>query len=219
MTSAFLTKQESSPLTLDEIGILTGTDKSSKHHGYLKFYDSVFKDIRNSSIKLLEIGVDRGASLSMWLNYFTKARCVGIDINKSALDHVSSRADIAIGDQSDPIFLSEVKKLYGPFDIIIDDGSHIWNHQITSFINLFESIKSGGYYVIEDLQTSFDYHDSFEHYRSNSKFSTVDYMLRIAQLTTARNISVEDDLFLNNHIRTIECVMFHYGSVIIKKQA
>jgi hypothetical protein len=212
-----LSDSEETLLTLDQIGILTGTDKSSKHHGYLEFYDNLFKDIRNNPIKLLEIGVDKGASLYMWLNYFTNANCVGIDINQSSLNHVSKRLEIEIGDQSDSLFLNKIKKLHGPFDIIVDDGSHIWKHQMTSFVNLFEAVKPGGYYVIEDVQTSFDYHDSFQHFQSDSKFSTVDYMLRVAELTTARHVSAGDDTFLNTHIQNIECVIFHYGTVAIRK--
>lgn len=44
----------------------------------------------------------------------------------------------------------------GPeFDIIIDDGCHIVEHQITSFKTLFPLIKPKGMYIIEDLHTSY----------------------------------------------------------------
>ncbi len=204
-------------LSLDQIGLLTGTDKSSKHHGYLNFYDSLFGGLRDRPIKLLEIGVDRGASLHMWAHYFTKAHCVGIDISPSALNHVGSRIDIAIGDQSDLAFLEKVRKTYGPFDIIIDDGSHIWDHQIVSFEALFESVRPDGFYVIEDLQTSFEYHDSFAHFRSGREISTVDHLLRIARLTVARHMPVGDNRFLSVHFKEIDSMQFHYGSAVIRK--
>ncbi len=46
--------------------------------------------------------------------------------------------------------------LRGPFDIGIDDGSHIWCHQILAFERLWPAIKRGGLYVIEDVLTSYD---------------------------------------------------------------
>src|SRR5262249_42029369 len=43
----------------------------------------------------------------------------------------------------------------GPFDIIIDDGSHIPQHVIASFQALFPLLADDGIYVIEDVQTTF----------------------------------------------------------------
>jgi hypothetical protein len=44
---------------------------------------------------------------------------------------------------------------YGPFDMILDDGSHMNEHVIYSFEHLFQSVKSGGVYAIEDVSTSY----------------------------------------------------------------
>jgi len=41
--------------------------------------------------------------------------------------------------------------MHGPFDIIIDDASHISPLSIRSFEILFKLLKRGGIYVIEDL--------------------------------------------------------------------
>ena len=44
----------------------------------------------------------------------------------------------------------------GPdLDIVIDDGGHSMNQQITSFHTLFPLLKNKGLYVIEDLHTSY----------------------------------------------------------------
>jgi demethylmacrocin O-methyltransferase len=90
----------------------------------------------------------------MWKRYFYKGTITGIDLyDKSALQE--NRLKIYQGDQTDPNFLRNVSAAEGPFDIIIDDGSHINSHIIISFETLFPLMPSGGIYVIEDTQTSY----------------------------------------------------------------
>ncbi|MFE3638938.1 class I SAM-dependent methyltransferase [Streptomyces sp. NPDC059168] len=43
----------------------------------------------------------------------------------------------------------------GPFDIVIDDGSHLNEHVLTSFEALFPHLRPGGLYVVEDTQTAY----------------------------------------------------------------
>jgi len=50
---------------------------------------------------------------------------------------------------------SDVASRYGPFDVVIDDGSHICAHVIASFRALFPHLVEDGIYAIEDLQTSY----------------------------------------------------------------
>lgn len=58
-------------------------------------------------------------------------------------------------DQSSPADLAVLAAAEGPFDVIIDNGSHINAHQVTTFYSLFEHLRDGGTYVIEDTQTSY----------------------------------------------------------------
>jgi hypothetical protein len=53
------------------------------------------------------------------------------------------------------MFLKEVATDIVQIDIIIDDGSHVNEHVITSFRTLFPYLQDGGIYVIEDLHTSY----------------------------------------------------------------
>jgi hypothetical protein len=59
------------------------------------------------------------------------------------------------GSQDDVAVLNNVTSTKDYFDVIIDDGGHTMNQQITSFINLVPKVQSGGIYVIEDLLTSY----------------------------------------------------------------
>ena len=57
-------------MTLDELAIKYAADKSSHSHKYTQFYDLFFTPVKNSNLKILEIGIASGASLKMWRDYF-----------------------------------------------------------------------------------------------------------------------------------------------------
>ena len=139
-------------LTLDQIGLKYNTDKCSSFHNYLSLYDKEMCGIRNSSNKILEIGVLFGDSLKVFSEYFNESEIYAIDIeNKSQFS--TDRVKIFQADQSDRQFLeSNFQDEF--FDIILDDGSHKMDHQQISFGSLFKKLKKGGIYIIEDLHTS-----------------------------------------------------------------
>src|SRR3954467_8842795 len=87
--------------SLDSLGIIFATDKSSWGHDYLGFYEAHFAPLRYKPIKLLEIGVAGGGSLKVWENYFLEGTIVGADINPAAKQYARPRVHIEIIDQSD----------------------------------------------------------------------------------------------------------------------
>ncbi|MGB3079449.1 MAG: class I SAM-dependent methyltransferase, partial [Saprospiraceae bacterium] len=136
------------------------TDKWGRHF-YTPIYSQAFSDLRYKPVRLLEIGIGGyaksrmgGNSLRMWKSYFPKGIITGIDIYDKT-DLAESRIHIYTGDQSDADFLNRVSNIEGPYDVIIDDGSHMQSHIILSFETLFPLMASGGIYVIEDTQTSY----------------------------------------------------------------
>lgn len=146
------------PLT--QLAIRHGCDKWGLHF-YTRVYHELFGHLRQNPLRMLEIGIGGfefptlgGASLRMWAEYFPAARIVGIDIVEKRLD-LDPRITVLQGSQDDPAFLAGVAAAHGPFDIIIDDGSHIPQHVLASFNYLFPALADGGLYVIEDVQTCF----------------------------------------------------------------
>jgi hypothetical protein len=103
----------------------------------------------------MEIGVLDGKSLLTWKDYFYRSQILGIDINPDCKKFEEPGISIEIGSQADGAFLSRTWQQYGPFDMILDDGSHMNEHVIYSFEHLFGSVKSGGVYIIEDVGTSY----------------------------------------------------------------
>jgi len=129
---------------------------SDKWEHYFHIYDYLFGRFYGSRVNYLEIGVQNGGSLEIAQKLFeTESLIVGIDIDINCKYLEGKVADkIIIGSQIDSCVLTEASK-YGPFDIIIDDGSHIQKHMIISFLELFPFLAQDGIYVIEDTHTNY----------------------------------------------------------------
>ena len=146
--------------SLSELALKHRTDKEGSHF-YARHYERHFAHLRDDAIILLEIGIGGygdpragGESLRMWKEFFPNGTIIGLDLHdKSSLRE--ERIEIEQGSQDDPEFLKRLSARYGPFDIVIDDGSHLPAHVIASFEILFDHVKGNGIYAIEDLQTSY----------------------------------------------------------------
>jgi demethylmacrocin O-methyltransferase len=137
------------------------SDKWGGLHWFTPHYTRHLAALRDKPVRVLEIGVGGymtttfgGGSLRMWRRFFTRGLVYGLDIfDKTVADQ--SRVKTLIGSQNDPEYLVRMAREYGPFDVIIDDGSHVNEHVRTSFRTLFPYLRSGGVYAIEDLWTAY----------------------------------------------------------------
>lgn len=132
-------------------------DADKKDHQYWRVYESAFEKHFNDDFKLLEIGVFHGASFRAHLQYFDKAgKLYGLDtFERRPLSH-SSFDDLKNNDRvnlKEGNSVLENKDLWHDqkFDIIIDDGSHLFNDQRKTLKNNWWRLKSGGVYFIEDV--------------------------------------------------------------------
>jgi hypothetical protein len=167
-------------MKLDYFAIKNKTDKSSLTHGYCMHYEDAIelylKKNNIDSFLILEIGVYAGASLNMWSDYLKSLRIkhtiVGIDLDPSAMtsQNMNRNIFVEIGDQTDLLFLRKIIDKYGHFDVIIDDGSHVCMHQQMSFSFLFDFVKNGGIYIVEDACTSY-----WAQYNNNGTISMIEY--------------------------------------------
>ncbi len=206
---------------LTELAKIYKTDKWGRHQ-YTPVYQQWFSVFRHSPVRLLEIGVggykkplDGGDSLRMWKRFFEKGRITSIDMyDKSALRE--DRIHIYQGDQADKDFLLEVHQKEGPFDIIIDDGSHMQSHLRISFETLFPLMANGGLYVIEDTQTSYwpKYEGSTR--EMHSVDSIMNYFIQRVHALNQVEWIKEDapDLPANNEI---DAIAFYHNLIFIQK--
>lgn len=123
-----------------------GGDKGTVHSYIEHYYSLNFDPIRHKAKRILEIGINNGHSLRMWKQYFTNhSQIIGVDINHFNQD---IGCKIIQGDAT----LEQTFDGIDSLDIIVDDGSHKFKHQIKSFEILFPRLNPGGIYVIEDIE-------------------------------------------------------------------
>jgi|LULM01.1.fsa_nt_gb cephalosporin hydroxylase len=134
------------------------TDKHTTH-SYIPTYEEILHPFKNQNISLLEIGNNYGGSIRLWDDYFTNVNIIGIEINNlEELNKLNEKNNINIHTKTDAYCLETLEKIRqeGPFDVIIDDGSHLLNHQMFAASYYSKLLKPNGVFVIEDIQ-------NFEH--------------------------------------------------------
>ena len=146
--------------TFNDSASRIGTDKVTYHH-YEYLYGQFLGPLRFSEINFLEIGLGcnmpygPGKSIILWKEFFTKASVSVLEFDeKCAQKFVNEVKNLFTGDQSNFDVLNNIGK-YGPYDVIVDDGGHSRKQQVNSLIGLWPFVKSKGFYVIEDIFTSF----------------------------------------------------------------
>lgn len=139
-------------MTLDEIFIKNGTDKSSLSHNYSPLYE---KHLPKQVGNFLEIGCWKGQgikSFKEWYNnngtFYTMDRFLKgyglITIGELQAIGINSY----IGDHDEFWFLEGIKE---KFTVIVEDGSHHFLSQLNIFRRMFvHNVEPGGWYVVED---------------------------------------------------------------------
>lgn len=131
---------------------------SDKWEHYLAIYEAELGALvrRGGSVNLLEIGVQNGGSLEIWKRYLPPGSLVvGIDKDERCCrltfpDGISFvHADATLPEVAEILKDTE-------FDIVIDDGSHVSAQVMVSFQFLFDRVRLGGKYLIEDMAMSYD---------------------------------------------------------------
>jgi SAM-dependent methyltransferase len=138
---------------MDTIFSKYNTDKKSSEHNYTRNYETLLHPYIHKNVRLLEIGVANGGSLQGWREYFRNSSViVGVDINEKCkgFQSINDNIYVEIGDGTNKLFMESINEKFGPFDIIIDDGSHLNKDVINSFELLFPLLNNNGLYLVED---------------------------------------------------------------------
>lgn len=161
---------EKTPTILCEIMGRHRSDKGHANiteswHNYTTFYYSLFKDRRDTPLRLFELGLGTNnpnilsnmgpdgvpcASLYGWKEFFPFAQICGADIDKDILFQ-EDRIQTFYCDQTNPDTIKEMWDTLDPFDIIIEDGLHTFEANVCFFENSIHKLNTNGYYIIEDV--------------------------------------------------------------------
>lgn len=125
-----------------------------QHHSYIEhFYEDAFKEYQNrSNVKVCEIGIDVGGSISLLSKYFINGHIFGIDIHADRLSEDNQQnkfnnVTYLIHDAYSSTFIDSLPM----FDIIIDDGPHTFDSMIIFVEYYINKLNDGGLMVIEDI--------------------------------------------------------------------
>lgn len=125
-----------------------------RKHSYTEFYGPFLQQYKNKPINLLEIGIRWGGSILMWLDYFPNAQiyCIDKTLKNLKVDINHPRIHVYEGNAYD---INTVNKYFGniKFDVILDDGSHIPEHQIFVLNHYSKLMKPNSILMIEDFIT------------------------------------------------------------------
>jgi hypothetical protein len=134
----------------------TGEKVMTKWAHYFEAYERELTRFRHRPIRFLEIGVFKGGSLPMWREFFhNESTLVFMDIDPTCKEHEIDGTTVVVGSQADSEFLNQLIRDHGPFDVILDDGSHLCPHQVFTFEKLWPHLTDFGTYMVEDTHTSY----------------------------------------------------------------
>jgi SAM-dependent methyltransferase len=144
-----------------------GSDKGCWHN-YTTVYSVLFKECRDQPLRFFELGLGTnnphmassmgingkpGASLRGWRELFPQALVYGADIDRDTLFQ-EDRIKSFYCDQLDQAVIRELwshPDLRGGVDIVIEDGLHTVEANVSFLDGSLEHLRPGGIYVIEDI--------------------------------------------------------------------
>lgn len=145
-----------------------GSDKGGGYHNYTTLYSVLFGGIRDRALRVFELGLGTnnpaglstmgiygapGASLRAWRELFPRAFVYGADIDRDILLQ-EDRIKTFYCDQLDSASIRELwsqPELRDGMDIIVEDGLHSFDANVSFLEGSIEHLRPGGFYVIEDI--------------------------------------------------------------------
>ena len=193
--------------------------KKVQAHGYAKFYNDYFTNIKNEKLNILEIGSFYGNASASLFFYFKNSFLYAADIFPDLFRYKSKRVINFFVDSSkedsikDDIIAKDIE-----FNIIIEDASHSFKDQIISLFLLFKNLSSKGLFIIEEL----DFPDTRKDMNLKDEHPTLREILEKIKKGLefySEYISTEDKKYFMENFESIEVFKGNFNEIaIIKKK-
>ena len=208
-------------LSLDKLFQKFNSDKGSNFkvnqkkipsHNYSIFYEKYFSMYKKKTIHILELGSHEGRGIASFYFFFPNAKIVGANINPFQMKFKSKRIDeLYIDVSSKKIINNFSNHIHENFDIIIDDASHNLKDILITFSKLFQKLKKGGFYVIEDIN-QFHVFKELNPYKNELTPKEILQNIKYNKDFKSSFISEEEKKYLVDNIAKID---FEKGQMVI----
>ena len=188
-------------------------------HGYAKFYEDYFKNIKNEKLKILEIGSFYGNASASLFFYFRNSFLYAGDIFPDLFRYKSKRVKNFFVNSSEEVSIKDniiAKNIQ--FNIIIEDASHSLKDQIISLFLLFKSLEPKGLFIIEEL----DFPDTRKDMNLKNEHPTLREILNKVKKSVdfySEYVSPEDKKYFIENFDSIEVFKGNFNEIaIIRKK-
>ena len=188
-------------------------------HGYAKFYEDYFRNIKNEKLKILEIGSFYGNASASLFFYFRNSFLYAGDIFPDLFRYESKRVKNFFVNSSEEVSIKDniiAKNIQ--FNIIIEDASHSFKDQIISLFLLFKSLEPKGLFIIEEL----DFPDTRKDMNLKDEHPTLREILNKIKKSLdfySEYVSPEDKKYFMENFDSIEVFKGNFNEIaIIRKK-
>ena len=188
-------------------------------HGYAKIYEKYLKNNKDRISSIIELGSFYGNASAAFFFYFKNAKIYSADINPDMYLYSSKRLKNFFTDTSSRSSIE--KKILNQnikFDLIIEDASHMLKDQIISLFILFKNLKSGGFFIVEEI----DFPEKREDMRDGQAFPDLKTILKKVVNKENFNSKYINKNEKNYFLENFDTIEFYTGNIneiaIIKKK-
>jgi len=143
--------------------------------GFTGIYTILFSSIKSKKINIAEIGIEKNSSTKIWRDYFDNSKIYAFEFDKKKIINAKkNRLKNTFYYETDVTKREKIrdsfKRTKCKFDIIIDDSTHIFEHQINIIKETYKFLKKDGILIIEDI------------YRYLKDYKEINYYNRLSYL-------------------------------------
>ena len=194
-------------------------DKKIIAHGYAKIYEKYLKEHKDKNLNIIELGSFYGNASAAFYFYFKNSQIYSADINPDMYLYRSKRLKNFFTDTSSRASIEKnILSRNIKFDLIIEDASHMLKDQIISLFILFKNLRSGGFFIVEEI----DFPEKREDMRVGQEFPDLKTILKKIVNKENFNSKYINENEKNYFLENFDTIKFYTGNIneiaIIKKK-